>query len=81
MEMIKEYPMHGVPLDKWFDLYFKDDMVVCDHELLCRNLTIDGNFILIGNLFCKDITIHGHCTIYGSVMHCEKVNVSVVSLY
>lgn len=69
-------PLYGIPNHRWFDLYFKGDVLVSDYELLCRDLTIDGDFTLVGNLFCNDITINGDCTIYGSVMGCTNINIT-----
>ena len=63
MEKDQQSPMYGVPLDKWIDLKVAGDSVVSDKELLCRNLIIDGNFLLVGNLFCNDIIINGNCII------------------
>ena len=76
METMTEYPLYGVPEDKWFDIEATGDTVISDRELLCRNLTINGDFTLVGNLFCNDITINGDCTIYGSVLGCTNINIT-----
>lgn len=76
MEKDPQSPMYGVPFDKWIDLKVAGDSVVSDKELLCRNLIIDGNFLLVGNLFCNDIIINGNCIIYGSIFQCTNVSVT-----
>ena len=76
--MVKEHlkPKNCVPAEKWFDLKATGNTAISDKELLCRNLTIDGDFLLVGNLFCNDIAIKGNCTIYGSIFECTKVKVT-----
>ncbi len=68
-------PRYGVPKEKWYDIKVQGDYVVFGKELTCRDLIVDGNFILIGNLFCNNIDIKGNCVIYGSIYACAKVQV------
>lgn len=77
MEKDQHPPRYGtIPVQKWIDLKATGDTVVSDKELLCRNLTIDGDFLLVGNLFCNDIIINGNCIIYGSIFQCTNVSVT-----
>lgn len=64
-----------VPEERWVDLKVQSDCMVSGKELTCRNLTVEGDFCLIGNLFCNDIDIKGNCIIYGSIYSCGKVKV------
>ena len=57
------------------DVKAKGECIVSGKDLACRDLIIEGDFILIGNLFCRDIDIKGNCTIYGKIYCCRKVNV------
>lgn len=64
-----------VPEDRWVDLKVQSDCMVSGKDLTCRDLTVEGDFFLIGNLFCNDIDIKGNCIIYGSIYSCRKVKV------
>ena len=68
-------PKFGVPKERWYDLNVQGDYVVSGKELTCRDLIVEGNFVLIGNLFCNDIDIKGNCVIYGSINACARVQV------
>ena len=68
-------PRFGVPKEKWCDLKVQGDYVVFGKELLCRDLVVEGDFVLVGNLFCNNIDIRGNCTIYGNIYFCQKVKV------
>ena len=50
-----------VPEDMWIDLEFKGNCIVSGKSITCRDLTIHGDILLIGNLFCNDIDIKGDC--------------------
>lgn len=77
MEKDQQSPRYGaIPAEKWFDLKATGDTIISDKELLCRDLIIDGDFLLVGNLFCNDIIINGNCTIYGSIFECTNVKVT-----
>lgn len=70
-----------VSREKYINLKFQDDCIVFgkdlyrEKSLTCRNLTVDGNFFLIGDLCCNDIDIKGNCIIYGNIYSCRKVKV------
>ena len=68
-------PSVYVPKEKWYDIKVQGDYMVSGKELTCRNLIVDGNFVLIGNLFCNDIDIKGDCVIYGNIYSCREVKV------
>lgn len=61
--------------EKWHDVKAKGECIVSGEDLSCRDLIIEGDFILVGNLYCRDIDIKGNCTVYGSIYCCRKVNV------
>ena len=65
----------GVSKEKWHDIVVKGDWVVSEKNFLCRDLVVEGDFVLIGDIFCRDINIQGNCTIYGSIYSCRNVNV------
>ena len=75
MEQRHDSPGFGVPADKWFDIQVKGDWIVSDDALTCRDLTVEGNLLLIGNPFCRNINVKGNCIIYGSIYSCQRVNV------
>ena len=57
------------------DVKAKGECIVSGEDLVCKDLIIEGDFILVGNLLCRDIDIKGNCTIYGNIYYCRKVNV------
>lgn len=75
MEQRCDKPRFGIPEEDWVDLKNQGDCIVSGKSLICRDLIIEGDFILIGNLFCNNIDIKGSCTIYGNIYLCAKVKV------